>query len=82
MSVSEYYLKATLQKNKLLLQGTHTMISLAALQKALTGIMPHLPKGLQRLMPGLLPCLPLAFEIEKALKKHHLGCLIKYLIWV
>ena len=46
------------------------MISLAALQKALTGIMPHLPRGLQRLMPGLLPCLPLAFEIAKHLYKH------------
>ena len=46
------------------------MISLGALQKALTGIMPHLPRGLQRLMPGLLPCLPLAFEIAKHLYNH------------
>ena len=46
------------------------MISLGALQKALTGIMPHLPRALQRLMPGLLPCLPLAFEIAKHLYKH------------
>ena len=43
------------------------MISLAALQKALTGIMPHLPRGLQRLIPGLIPCLPLAFEIARLL---------------
>ena len=46
------------------------MISLGALQKALTGITPHLPRGLQRLMPGLLQCLPLAFEIAKHLYQH------------
>lgn len=46
------------------------MISLGALQKALIAIIPHLPKGVKKLLPGLLPCLPLAFEIAKLLYKH------------
>ena len=46
------------------------MISVGALQKALNAIIPRLPKGVQKLMPGLLPFLPLAFEIAKLLYKH------------
>lgn len=46
------------------------MISLGALQTALKAITPRLPIGVQRLMPGLLPFLPLAFEIAKLLYKH------------
>ena len=46
------------------------MISIGALQKALNAIIPRLPKGMQKLMPGLLPVLPLAFEIAKLLYKH------------
>ena len=46
------------------------MISVGALQIALKAIIPRLPKGIQRLMPGLLPFLPLAFEIAKLLYKH------------
>ena len=55
------------------------MISLGALQKALTGIMPHLPRRLQRLMPGLLPCLPLAFEIAKHLYKHLIIAVVSFI---
>ena len=47
-----------------------TMISLEALKKALIAITPRLPMSLQKLMPTLLPCLPLAFEIAKLLYKH------------
>ena len=46
------------------------MISVGALQKALSAIIPRLPKGVQKLMPGLLPFLPLALEIAKLLYKH------------
>ena len=46
------------------------MISVGALQKALSAIIPRLPKGVQKLIPGLLPFLPLAFEIAKLLYKH------------
>ena len=46
------------------------MISVGALHKALNAIIPRLPKGVQKLMPGLLPFLPLAFEIAKLLYKH------------
>ena len=46
------------------------MISVGALQIALKAIIPRLPKGIQRLMPGLLPFLPLTFEIAKLLYKH------------
>lgn len=46
------------------------MISVGALQTALKAIIPRLPMGVQRLMPRLLPFLPLAFEIAKLLYKH------------
>ena len=46
------------------------MISVGALQKALNAIIPRLPKGVQKMIPGLLPFLPLAFEITKLLYKH------------
>jgi hypothetical protein len=46
------------------------MISLGALQKALIAITPRLPMSVQKLMPTLLPCLPLAFEIAKLLYRH------------
>lgn len=46
------------------------MISVGALQKALSTIIPRLPKGVQKLLPGLLPFLPLAFEIAKLLYRH------------
>ncbi len=46
------------------------MISVGALQKALKAIIPRLPMRVQKLMPGLLPFLPLAFEIAKLLYTH------------
>ena len=46
------------------------MISVRALQIALKAIIPRLPRGVQKLMPGLLPFLPLTFEIAKLLYKH------------
>lgn len=46
------------------------MISVRALQIALKAIIPRLPRGVQKLIPGLLPFLPLAFEIAKLLYKH------------
>lgn len=46
------------------------MISLGALQKALKAIIPHLPRGVQRLMPAILGSLPLVFEIAKLLYKY------------
>ena len=38
--------------------------------KLLRPIIPHLPKAAQRLMPGVLAFLPLAFEIANLLYKH------------
>ena len=38
--------------------------------KRLRPIIPHLPKAAQRLMPGVLAFLPLAFEIANLLYKH------------
>ena len=38
--------------------------------KLLRHIIPHLPRSVQRLMPGVLAFLPLAFEIANLLYKH------------
>lgn len=38
--------------------------------KLLRSIIPHLPKAVQRFMPGVLAFLPLAFEIANLLYKH------------
>ena len=38
--------------------------------KLLRAIIPHLPKAVQRLMPGILAFLPVAFEIASLLYKH------------
>ena len=37
---------------------------------ALKVILPHLPKRVQRLIPGFLACLPLALEVAKLLYEH------------
>ena len=46
------------------------MINTAPLLNASKVILPHLPKSLQKLMPGFLAFLPLALEIAKLLYKH------------
>ena len=46
------------------------MINTAPLLNASKAILPHLPKRLQKLMPGFLAFLPLALEIAKLLYKH------------
>ena len=46
------------------------MITVRALQTALNAIIPRLPSDIQKMIPGLLPFLPLAFEIAKLLYKH------------
>ena len=46
------------------------MMSAAKLVTLLRPIIPHLPKAVQRLMPGVLAALPLAFEIAHLLYKH------------
>ena len=46
------------------------MINTALLEKALKGIIPYLPKKVQKLMPGFLAFLPLALEIARLLYKH------------
>ena len=51
-------------------QGVRFVISTGSLLKAIRVIIPHLPKGAQKLMPGLLAFLPLAFEIAKLLYKY------------
>ena len=43
---------------------------MSPLLDALKVILPHLPKGVQRLMPRFLAFLPLAIEIAKLLHKH------------
>ena len=46
------------------------MMSVEKLLKLLRPIIPHLPKSVQRFMPGVLAALPLAFEIANLLYKH------------
>ena len=46
------------------------MLSVEKWQKLLKPIIPHLPKTAQRLMPGVLAFLPVAFEIANLLYKH------------
>ena len=46
------------------------MINTASLLNASKLIIPHLPKRVQKLMPGFLALLPLALEIAKLLYKH------------
>ena len=46
------------------------MFSVDKWLKLLKPIIPHLPKYVQRLMPGVLAFLPLAFEIANLLYKH------------
>ena len=46
------------------------MINTASLLNASKIIIPHLPKKVQKLMPGFLAFLPLALEIAKLLYKH------------
>ena len=46
------------------------MISVEKLLKVLRPIIPHLPRSVQRFMPGVLAFLPLAFEIANLLYKH------------
>lgn len=46
------------------------MITLETLLKALKAVIPYLPKGVQRLMPGVLGVLPLVFQIVQLLYKH------------
>lgn len=46
------------------------MINTAPLLNASKVILPHLPKKVQKLMPGFLAFLPLALEIAKLLYKH------------
>ena len=46
------------------------MISIGALLRALKAVIPHLPRGVQRLMSGVLAFLPLTFEIAKLLYEH------------
>ena len=46
------------------------MVSVGAVHNALKAIIPRLPMGVQKLMPRLLPFLPLAFEIAQLLYKH------------
>ncbi len=47
------------------------MISITTLMKALKAVIPYLPKGVQRLMPGVFGVLPLAFEIANLLYKYY-----------
>ena len=46
------------------------MIDTAQLLNASKVILPHLPKRVQKLMPGFLAFLPLALEIARLLYKH------------
>ena len=46
------------------------MMSVEKLLKLLRPIIPHLPRSVQRFMPGVLAFLPLAFEIANLLYKH------------
>lgn len=46
------------------------MMSVEKLLKLLRPIIPHLPRAVQRVMPGVLAFLPLAFEIANLLYKH------------
>ena len=46
------------------------MITLETLLKALKAVISYLPKGVQRLMPGVLGVLPLVFQIVQLLYKH------------
>ena len=46
------------------------MANTAQLLSTFKDISPHLPKSVQRLMPGFLAFLPLALEIAKLLYKH------------
>ena len=46
------------------------MFSVDKWLKLLKPIIPHLPKAVQRLMPGVLAFLPVAFEIANLLYKH------------
>ena len=46
------------------------MMSVEKLLKLLRPIIPHLPRAVQRFMPGVLASLPLAFEIAHLLYKH------------
>ena len=46
------------------------MINTAPLLNVSKVIIPHLPKSVQKLMPGFLALLPLALEIAKLLYKH------------
>ena len=46
------------------------MMSVEKWLKVLRPIIPHLPKWVQRFMPGVLAFLPLAFEIANLLYKH------------
>ena len=51
-------------------RGVPPMINTAPLLNASKAILPHLPKGVQKLMPGFLAFLPLALEIARLLYKH------------
>ena len=46
------------------------MVSVEKWLKLLRPIIPHLPRAVRRLMPGVLAFLPLAFEIANLLYKH------------
>lgn len=46
------------------------MVSVEKWLKLLRPIIPHLPRAVQRFMPGILAFLPLAFEIANLLYKH------------
>ena len=46
------------------------MVSIEKWLKLLRPIIPHLPRYVQRFMPGILAFLPLAFEIANLLYKH------------
>ena len=46
------------------------MFSVDKWLKLLSPIIPHLPKAVQRLMPGVFAFLPVAFEIANLLYKH------------
>ncbi|MDE0685690.1 MAG: hypothetical protein OXI63_22405, partial [Candidatus Poribacteria bacterium] len=50
--------------------GGTPVINTASLLNASKVIIPHLPKNVQKLMPGFLVLLPLALEIAKLLYKH------------
>ena len=51
-------------------RGVPPMINTAPLLNASKAILPHLPKRVQKLMPGFLAFLPLALEIARLLYKH------------